>query len=761
MRKNFSENRIAVIGLGGLFPDAESIPEFWQNIITKKYSIRQLPEELFPKEIYYRPELLKSLNKQDKSVTALGGWIENLKFDTSKRFKIPPTITEHMDNNQHAALYSVDQAIAGNQLHSVSPERVAVIFGNGMVGSRHSLEETRIYFQEVAYHLHKEPNFAAKFTSEEQKKIIDFLKEKTLSRTIAVTEDSAPGILPNIIAGRVANVFDFHGPSFTLDAACASALAAIITGVQGLLINEYDAVICGGSDMPLLPLGFVYFSALNALSPDGSFPFDRRANGFVMGQGAGAVVLKRLEDALAAKNEILAVITGYGETSDGKGKYIAAPNEEWQAKTIEKACRMAGYSVDTIEYIEAHGTATTVGDVVEVAGLKKSFAALRATKKNYCGLSSVKSNIGHLKSAAGIAGFIKAALALQHKVLPPNANFQEINPKLEIDDSPFYIIKEAQEWKAKKDYPRRANVSAFGFGGANYHIALEEFNESNYQNRKVYSLSFEFEANQTKAENVNFGAENNSEILFFAGNSFADLEKEIEAFSQQLLQNGANLLTPIATTHNYTVDANQSHRIAFLVNNAQELPEKLAEFKKIYQNEQYAANRSEILNMKGIFYQEGKPVTLEEIAILFPGQASQYPYMLQTLYQRYPAFGSLYAQADAFWLAKYHQTITSLIFPSEDTPEAAARLVRTENAHPAIFISSLAMYGLLKQMGLQAKYMVGHSLGEITALAASERIDFQNALRLIGIRGYSFAGANLDDQGKWLVSRPIRQKPAN
>jgi len=278
--------------------------------------------------------------------------------------------------------------------------------------------------------------------------------------------------LANIIAGRVANVYDFHGPSFTIDAACASSLAAIITGVQGLLLKEYDAVVCGGADMSLRPWIFSSFSAIDALSPHGSFPFDRRANGFVMGQGAGTVVLKRLDDAIKNNNDIISVITGYGETSDGKGKYIAAPNAEWQAKAVENACRMAGYPVDTIELIEAHGTATAVGDVVEVSGLKKGFSSMGATKKNYCGLSSVKSNIGHLKTAAGIAGFIKTALALQHKVLPPTANFEEINPKLEIEDSPFYILKEAREWEAKKDHPRRANVSAFGFGGANYHIAL-------------------------------------------------------------------------------------------------------------------------------------------------------------------------------------------------------------------------------------------------------------------------------------------------
>ncbi len=237
-------------------------------------------------------------------------------------------MAERMDENQHAALYATDQALQSNALQNVAKDRGGVILGNGMVGTAYGDSLVRVQFQLIEHYLRQHPDFK-KLLEKEQHEIIEYMRANVLKGSVPINEDSAPGVLPNLIAGRIANVYDFHGPSFTVDAACASVLAAITTGMQGLYLNKYDAVICGGADMPLKQLGFIYFSAINALSPNGSFPFDKRANGFVMGQGAGSVILKRLEDAVRDKDTIYAVITGFGEASDGKGKYIAAPNEEW------------------------------------------------------------------------------------------------------------------------------------------------------------------------------------------------------------------------------------------------------------------------------------------------------------------------------------------------------------------------------------------------------------------------------------------------
>jgi acyl transferase domain-containing protein len=248
---DYMDNKIAVVGLGALFPDAKNPEEFWQNILSKKVSIRRLPPQMFEEEVFYRPDLLTARNKEDKSYTNIAAYIEDLKFDTVRRYKIPPSVAEHMDTNQHAALYTTDQALDSGVLRQVANDRIGVVFGNGMVGINYGHALARVQFQLIEHHFRRNPEVQSRFSAKEQEDILQYLRDTTLSDTIPITEDSAPGILPNIIAGRIANVFDFHGPSFTVDAACASALTAIITGMQGLFLNEYDAVVCGGADMPL------------------------------------------------------------------------------------------------------------------------------------------------------------------------------------------------------------------------------------------------------------------------------------------------------------------------------------------------------------------------------------------------------------------------------------------------------------------------------------------------------------------------------
>jgi acyl transferase domain-containing protein/NAD(P)-dependent dehydrogenase (short-subunit alcohol dehydrogenase family)/acyl carrier protein len=740
--------KFAVVGLGALFPDARNITDFWQNIISKKVSIKPLPDDLLNSEVFYRPDLLTAFYKEDKTTTKVAAWIDDLSFNTVRKYRIPPSVAEHMDSNQHAALYTVDQALEMNPLTKVATDRIAVIFGNGMVGTRYGDALNRVQFQRLEYYARKHKTFQ-KLSSSEQKEFFQFVGNNFLKGTIPITEDSAPGILPNLIAGRIANVFDFHGPSFTVDAACASVLAAVIRGIQGLQLNEYDAVLCGGSDMPLKDLGFVLFSALNALSPDGSYPFDKRANGFVMGQGAGALTLKRLEDAIANQDTIYAVITGYGEASDGKGKYIAAPNAEWQARTIEKACQMAGYPVDTIELIEAHGTATRVGDVEEVNGLKKAFSALGATRNGHCGLTSVKSNIGHLKSAAGIAGLIKAVLAIHNKMLPPTASFEEINPKLELQNTPFYILDELREWQSTEAFPRRANVSSFGFGGADYHITLEEYREQDYSQSHYTGFSTE-KANllpQSQPDYVLQAA--STQLVFFAGESNADLDAQVSAFKANLQEHLEMDFADICLFHNYNVNVQKNNRLAILATSPADLASKHAYFQ-----EQRDKIASDLLNLKGIYYQRGQAVSANEIAILFPGQASQYPGMFNVIRDSYDTVRTWFQRGDAYWFQNHHHTVSSLIYASNMSADVAAEnLKQTQNAHPAIFLTSFAFYQLLNQMGLKASYMIGHSLGEITALAAAGKILPEQAFKLVDERGYAFFNENLVDPGKMISIR--------
>ncbi|MCU0645831.1 MAG: type I polyketide synthase, partial [bacterium] len=465
-----------------------------------------------------------------------------------------------------------------------------------------------------------------------------------------------------------------------------------------------------------------------------------------MGQGAGSIILKRLQDAVRDKDTIYAVITGFGEASDGKGKYIAAPNEEWQARSIEKAVKMAGYSVDTVEMIEAHGTATIVGDVVEVNALKRAFSSLGATKKNYCGLTSVKSNIGHLKSAAGIPGLIKGVLALHHKTLPPTANFKEINPKLQIEDSPFYIIDEAKPWQAKKEHPRRANVSAFGFGGADYHVALEEYRVEDYRN--VVGVGYEAPKTETVATvSAQPSAKTESDqVIFFAGTSLNDIDEQVKNFQSRIQSRQDISFSDFCFIHNYSIQPDQKMRLAVLTASAEDLQSKINFFIK---NKDKLD--SKILSTKGIFFKEGAAITPSEIAVMFPGQASQYLNMFKGIFDQHDSVRAWFGRADAFWFSKHAHTVSSLIFPVNKNEDEALEILRqTQNAHPSIFIPSFALYDLLKSMGFSAHYMTGHSLGEITALAAAEKLSFDDALQLVEQRGYAFHNAKLEDTGKMI-----------
>lgn len=745
---SYSENGIAVIGVGGIFPDAADVNQFWNNILSKKVSIKRIPEEIINSEIFFRPELYGKVDKKDKTYTHIAGLIDHQVYSKSSfKHKIPPAVAEHMDRNQLAAIYCVDQALDAMGDNALPKEHTAVILGNGLPGVKYDQVLQRISFQEMEYYLKKNSFLQGKFSTDEFNEVINKLRDEFLNGTIQITEDSSPGVLPNIVAGRITNVFDLWGPSFTVDAACASSLAAISCGVEGLISREYDAVIAGASDVSVLAPGLSLFSGINALSPDGSYPFDSRANGFVIGAGAGVFIMKRLGDAIQNKDKIMAVISGYGRASDGKGKYIAAPSEEGQVRAIEMSTKMAGYSVDTIEMLEAHGTGTQVGDPAEVNALKKAFNNLGCAKKEFCGIGSVKSNIGHLRSAAGVPGVLKAILALDSKMLPPTANVQEVNPKLKLEGSPFYVLRDKKQWNANSNHPRRASVSAFGFGGADYHLSLEEYREEFVG--KAYNIPYTIQKNNDEsiATTAPFYGKDTivQEAVLFAADTIDKLKTEYEKFisiSETDIGQGFNKLV---FQNNSNVCYGKKLRLSLMASNVAELKKRWDTFIKIYDSDRIG--NSEELLLAGISFGTGEEINPENIAILFPGQASQYANMEKDLYNSYPAFKSVYDSFDAIWQFNYQNTVSSMVF-GEDIEKIDDTIKETQNTHPAIFISSYCMYRLFRDMGLEARYMIGHSLGEISALAANEMMSFREAASLVGKRGYSFASISEDKRGR-------------
>lgn len=363
------DRAIAIVGVGAVLPDAPNAAAFWDNIMNRRYSIADVPPERWRAEDYYDPDYRIS----DKTYTKIGGWVRGFEFDW-KRFRIPPRVAAAMDQGQQWAVTIADQALTdyGYPERPLDTERTAVIIGTAMGGELHYDTHLRISFPEYVRALASVEEFE-RLPEEVRQAIIQRWHAMIDQTYPPVTEDSMPGELPNIVSGRIANILNLRGPNFITDAACASSFAAINAAMEMLTEHHVDAAIAGGVDRNMGVSTFVKFCKIGALSATGSRPFGEGADGFVMGEGSAAFLLKRLEDAERNGDRIYAVIRGVGGSSDGKGKGITAPNPAGQRLAIERAWSNAGLNPVTATLVEAHGTSTRVGDVVEVESLAEIF----------------------------------------------------------------------------------------------------------------------------------------------------------------------------------------------------------------------------------------------------------------------------------------------------------------------------------------------------------------------------------------------------
>src|SRR5246127_2978836 len=462
---------IAIVGAGAILPDAPNVAAFWENVKKGRYSVTEVTPDRWDPAFYYDPDP----SAPDKTYSKIGGWVREWVWDPMKwHLPIPPRVTDAMDQAQKWAIAATRQALEdyGYPKRPLDPDRVAVILGNAMAGERHYQTALRLNFPEYAQELAESKSFAA-LPPEMRADITRELHDRIGKRLPQVTEDSMPGELANCIAGRIANIYNFHGPNYVCDAACASAMAAMTAAVEGLIENNFDAVITGGIDRNMGAPTFVKFCKIGVLSATGTRPYADGADGFVMGEGSAIFLMKRLADAERDGDKIYAVVRGIGASSDGKGKGITAPNPVGQKFCLERAWQNAGLSPATATLIEGHGTSTRVGDVVEAQCMANLLSGQNLPTHSVA-LGSVKSNIGHLKGAAGAAGLLKTALALRDKVLPPSVHCEHPSPDIDFAHSPLYVNTELKPWTVPADTPRRAGVSAFGFGGTNFHLVLEE-----------------------------------------------------------------------------------------------------------------------------------------------------------------------------------------------------------------------------------------------------------------------------------------------
>ncbi len=744
------DHAAAIVGVGAIMPDAPDAGAFWRNVTTGRYSISEVDPERWDPALYYDPDP----KAHEKTYSKIGGWVRDWEWDPlAWKLPLPPKVSDGMDDAHKWALACTRMALmdAGWPDRPLDLDRTAVIIGNAISGEKHYLTAMRIMFPDLARELERTESFAA-LPADVRSTIERELHANLEDWLPVVTEDTMPGELGNCIAGRVANLFNLHGPNFTTDAACASALAAMDATVDGLLAHEFDVAITGGVDRNMGVHTFVKFCAIGALSPSGTRPYSEGADGFVMGEGAALFIVKRLADAVRDGDRIYAVVRGVGSASDGKGKGLTAPNPIGQRFAVKRAWRNAGLSPAECSLMEGHGTSTSVGDAVELNSLMEAFAGAQVAPGSIA-LGSVKSNIGHLKAAAGAAGMLKATLALHDKVLPPSINFERPNPNADWSSSPFAVNTELRDWDVAAGRSRVAGVSAFGFGGTNFHLVMEEYMPDRHATNGHRSAAV------PAASPVGNGAPSSSPAtprpepsalgkpplrgaLVLGAPDEAGLANALRTELAEARQGRHLDPTPPSS------EALRSpERLAIDYADGHDLVAKAELALRVFQAGNPAAWPA--LRGRGIHRGSGVP---GKVAFLYTGQGSQYANMLAELRRREPVVADLFEEADTLMAPLLEgRRLSDVIFADPDDPDAMARaedeLRRTEIQQPAVITVDTALTGLLGEYGIAPDMVMGHSVGEYGALVSAGALTFHNALEAVSARGREMASLRVDDPG--------------
>ncbi|HUB32064.1 MAG TPA: beta-ketoacyl synthase N-terminal-like domain-containing protein, partial [Bryobacteraceae bacterium] len=674
---------VAIIGMGCLLPKAPNVRAFWANILNKVDAIGDVPKERFNVDAYYDPDR----KAKDKIHSKWGGFLDAVPFDPM-RYGIPPNALPSIDPLQLLALVTVDQALrdAGYGDGNFARQRTSVILGLsgglGDIGLQYAVRSMLPQFIE------KPP--------------ADLLAELP-----EWTEDSFAGLLLNVAAGRVANRFDLGGVNFSVDAACASSLAAVYLAARELADHASDMAIVGGVDTAQSPFGFLCFAKAQALSGRGRCrTFDESADGIAISEGISMMVLKRLEDAERDGDRIYAVIKGVQGSSDGKGKSMTAPRLEGQILALQRAYAQAGVRPSTVGLIEAHGTGTTLGDASELNAVAEVFKADGAAPMG-CAIGSVKSMVGHTKSAAGITGLMKVALSLYHKTLPATLHVEKPNQKLLEPGIPMFVNTETLPWIPPAGVPRRGGVSAFGFGGTNFHAVLEEF---------AGDLTHPADVAQTEKWPA--------ELYIWNDPAPADLVE------------GRGVGT--------RASAAAETRLAIVATSPEDLRAKLAKAKAAL------AARQPSNDPQGIWLAYGP--ARGKVAFLFPGQGSQKTHMLRELALNFPEFRASFETAERTLAGRFPKKLSAYIYPPpvfapEPGKQQELELTDTVVAQPALGVVEMGLARTLERLGVRPDMTAGHSYGEYAALAAAGVISDGALFDLSEARGRAIKDTTQEEAG--------------
>ncbi len=669
--------KLAIVGMAGIFPQAKTLEEYWKNIISGKDCVTEVPDSRWNKELFYNPDTRDT----DYVDSKWGGFIPTIDFDPLE-FGIPPQSLASIEPVQLLSLLVAKRALedAGYDMNIFDGENTSVI-----IGAEGATELASSYgFRGYA------------------KQVFGELPEELKSALPKLNEDSFPGVLSNVVAGRIANRLNLGGCNYTVDAACASSLAAMDIACQELQNKRSDIVILGGADLHNGLNDFLMFSATYALSKKGKCAsFDAGSDGIALGEGIGMVVLKRMEDAEQDGDRIYAVIRGTGGSSDGKSLGMTAPNKKGQIKALQRAYKNAGILPSQVELIEAHGTGTVVGDKTELSALTDMFLESGA-RTGQTHLGSVKTQIGHTKCAAGLAGVIKAALSIYYGIQPPTINLTTPNSFYKKETSPFVFNTLAGIWGSKK---RISGVSAFGFGGTNFHVIME-----NYQSEVPLTNSLPLWP---------------SELFVFRGNDLNEAKQIVQKVKHLLtINNNINLRDIAYTLSTYNTKEVQ---ISLIASNTKELEIKL--------NTVLTGKEDSDIYIKDP--QEGK------VAFLFSGQGSQRINMARDLFVAFPAMRCLLLQNKEYDKILFPHTV----FDEEERKKQQRTITNTHNAQPALGIIDYAIADFLRSLGIKPNMVAGHSYGELPALCFAGVFKPEELVSLSRKRADAILDAIEEDKG--------------
>ncbi len=711
VNRQLQHTPIAIIGMASIFPEARNLQEYWRNIVNKIDCITEIPETHWNVEDYYD---VNPRTKEDKTYCDRGGFIPQVDFNPME-FGIPPNILEVTDVSQLLSLVVAKEAMedAGyDENREFNRDNIGVVLGSAALKLGVPLSAR------LQYPVWKKALKSSGLSDEDTQKII----EKIQSAYVQWDENAFPGMLSNVVSGRIANRFNFGGLNCTVDAACASSLAALKMAIAELADYRSDMMLTGGVDTDNSITAYISFSKTPAVSPgDKVKPFDAKSDGMMLGEGLGMMVLKRLSDAERDGDKIYAVIKGIGTSSDGRFKSIYAPRKEGQITALRRAYEDAGFDPLTVNLVEAHGTGTMAGDPTEFASLREYFGEDNA-KGQHIALGSVKSQIGHTKAAAGAASMIKTALALHHKVLPPTINVTQPNPKLNIKNSAFYLNAETRPWISPTGQaPRRAGVSSFGFGGTNYHVVLEEYSGDHDSSYRLHNAP--------------------DQLLLFAENPTQLLQTCEETLAKLQSTAGDKHYSELVEACKFKEIPQSSARIGFVASSVSETCKRLQVCIDLLKNKPGAESWE---HPTGIHYRAEGMDLAGKVVALFSGQGSQYLNMGKEVVMNFPQLRQLYGYMDSLLLKDNLQPLSEIVFPhpvfEEDEKNAQiAALQRTEYAQPAIGMLSAGYYKVLQQAGFKPDFVAGHSFGELTALWASEALSDEDYCFLVKARGQAMA----------------------